>query len=77
MEACNYINVCSKGKEKVYVSVRTVLSERTECSGFLYDKQWIRRLYRCADKVIAVSNYVKNDLIERYKISDKKVVVIT
>ncbi len=76
MEACNYINVCSKGKEKVYVSVRTVLSERTECSGFLYDKQWIRRLYRCADKVIAVSNYVKNDLIERYKISDKKVVVI-
>lgn len=76
MEACNFVNVCSKGKEKVFVSVRTVLSERTECSGFLYDKRWIRKLYRRADRVIAVSNYVKKDLIEKYKISDKKVVVI-
>lgn len=76
MEACNYINVCSKGKEKVYVSVRTVLSERTECSGFLYDKRWIRRLYRRADKVIAVSEYVKNDLVGKYKISEKKIVAI-
>ncbi|MCM1222952.1 MAG: glycosyltransferase [Lachnospiraceae bacterium] len=76
MEACNYINVCSRGKEKVFVSVRTVLSERTECSGFVYDKRWIRRLYRRADKVIAVSNYVKNDLVERYGISDKKIVAI-
>jgi len=76
MEACNYINICSKGKEKVYVSVRTVLSERTEYSGILYDRRWIRRLYRRADKVIAVSNYVKNDLIENYKISDKKIVAI-
>ena len=76
MEACNYINVCSKGKEKVFVSVRTVLSERTECSGFLFDKKWIRRLYRRADKVIAVSEYVKNDLIGKYKIPDKKIVAI-
>ena len=76
MEGCNFINICSKRKEKVFVSVRTVLSERTECSGFIFDKRWIRGLYRHADRVIAVSEYVKNDLIEKYKLSDKKVVAI-
>lgn len=76
MEACNFVNVCSKGKEKVYVSVRTVLSERTEYSGILYDKRWLRILYRRADKVIAVSNYVMKDLIEKYKLSGRKVVAI-
>lgn len=76
MEACNYINICSKGKEKVIVSVRTVLSERKEYSGILYDKRWLRRLYRRADQVIAVSEYVKNDLIENYRIPDKKIIAI-
>ncbi len=76
MEACNFINICSKGKERVLVSVRTVLSERTDCSGFLYDARWIRSLYKRANRIIAVSNYVKMDLVQKYNISAKKIVAI-
>lgn len=76
MEACNFLNVCSKGKEKVFVSVRTVLSERKEQAGFLQDNRLIRILYKRADRVIAVSNYVKRDLSENYKIPAKKIVAI-
>lgn len=76
MEMCNFLNVCSKIREKVFVSVRTVLSERTECSGFLYDKRWIKMIYQRADKIIAVSRYVKRDLAENYKISNGKIVAI-
>lgn len=77
MEACNFINVCSKGKEKVFVSVRTVLSEATEFIWFLYDKRWIRALYKRADRVIAVSDYVKKDLSENYRIPVRKITTIS
>lgn len=76
MEACNFVNVCSKSRDKVFVSIRTVLSKRTECSGFLYDKRWIKMLYQRADKIVAVSRYVKRDLVENYEISDRKIVAI-
>lgn len=76
MEASNFINICSKGKEKVFVSVRTVLSERKENSGFLYDERCIRLLYKRADRIISVSDYVKMDLVEHYKIPDKAITAI-
>lgn len=76
MEDCNFINICSKGKEKVFVSVRTVLSARPEYSGFLLDERWIRNLYKRADKIIAVSNYVKKDLAKKYRISAGKIAAI-
>lgn len=76
MEACNYINICSKGREKVFVSVRTVLSERMDGASFLRDKRLIRTLYKRADRIIAVSDYVKKDLSEKYGISFRKIVAI-
>lgn len=76
METCNYINICSKGREKVVISVRTVLSERNECKGILLNKNWIKTLYNRADQVVAVSEYVKNDLSKKYAIRDKKLVAI-
>lgn len=76
METCNYINICSKGKEKVIISVRTVLSERNECTGSLLDKRMIRGFYNRADRIVAVSDYVKNDLSGKYKVRSKKIVTI-
>lgn len=76
METCNYLNICSKGKEKVVISVRTVLSERNECTGIILNKNWIKTLYNRADQVVAVSEYVKNDLFKEYGIRDKKLVAI-
>lgn len=76
MEACNYINVCSKGKEKVFVSVRTVLSERTDGADFLRDKRLVRSLYKRADRIIAVSDYVKKDLFQKYEIPVEKIAAI-
>lgn len=76
MEACNFINICSRGREKVFVSVRTVLSERTENTEFLLSKRWIRMLYKRANRIITVSNYVKKDLSEKYGIPAGKIVAI-
>ena len=71
MEAWNFLNACSKCKDKLIFSVRTVISERTEYSGLLYDPVWIKRLYNRADSVVAVSEYVKEDLIRKYGIKRK------
>lgn len=76
MELCNFINVCSKGNEKVIISVRTYLSERREYTGILYNPKWIRAVYKRADKVVAVSNSVKDDLIGQYKIPEAKIASI-
>ena len=76
METCNYINICSKWKEKVVISVRTVLSERSECKGVLLNEKWIKTFYSKADQIVAVSKYVKNDLSKVYGIKEKKITVI-
>lgn len=77
MEAWNIINICSRCKDKIIVSVRTVLSKRNEFGGFLYDPKVIKTLYNKADIIVAVSEGVKEDLINEYNIKRKKAVVIS
>lgn len=76
MESSNFLNICSAGRERVVLSVHTVLSERGDFKGFLYDKKLIEALYRRAGRIVAVSDYVKWDLACRYRIPDKKIVSI-
>lgn len=76
MEAWNMVNVCSRCKDRVVISVRTVLSKRSECAGFLYDKKVIKSLYNRADCIVGVSEGVKADLISEYGINKRKVVAI-
>ena len=76
MEEANYLNILSRCKEKVIVSVRTTLSMRDDLGGLFYNRAFIRRLYNKADKVVAVSEFTKNDLIDNYGIDSRKVVSI-
>ncbi|SEF67776.1 Glycosyltransferase Family 4 [Butyrivibrio sp. Su6] len=78
MEGCNVLNILSKQKdEKVIISIRTVLSERREYDGvFLYDRRLLGKIYPFADKIVAVSSGVKEDLALNYGIKKNNIVII-
>lgn len=76
MEMCNYLNVVSRYKDKVILSIHTTLSARKDYTGTLYNSKNIRRLCEKADKVVAVSEYIKNDLKNQYNVKDSPIVVI-
>lgn len=72
MERFNYINVLSKGKEKVITRICTVLSERDDVRGPLYSKGMLRFLYNHSDAVVVMSDYVKKDMYKKYNVSVAK-----
>lgn len=76
MEEFNYINILSKGKEKVITRVCTILSQRKELTGFLYRKKIVRFFYSKADKVVVMSNYALQDMHCQYGIGMEKLVKI-
>ncbi len=77
MEECNFLNVYSSIGEKVIVSVRTTLSERDEFNGYLYKKECVKRVYNRAYRIVAVSDYVRNDLIVNYGVNLGKLITIS
>lgn len=76
MEECNYMNVLSKGREKVITRICTILSERDDLQGILFNKHIVRTFYNLADKVVVMSRYAKEDMYKNYKIVRKKLVEI-
>lgn len=76
MEEFNYLNILSKGKERVIVRVCTILSEREELKGFLYKKKLVQFFYTKADKVIVMSQYALNDMHNHYGIPLRKLIKI-
>lgn len=72
LENPDFQNILTKGKEKVYISVRNYASKSYSKSKRLISKL----LYRRADKIIAVSEEVKEDLISNFFIEEGKVKVI-
>lgn len=76
MEEFNYINVLSKGREKVVARVCTTLSKRDDLSGFLYKREMIHFFYSRADHVVVTSSYAWKDMHEHYGISKKRLVRI-
>ena len=76
MEEFNYINVLSKGREKVITRVCTILSKRAELTGFLYKKKIVRFFYSRADRVVVMSDYAWKDMHEYYGVPQKRLVKI-
>ena len=76
MEESNYINVLSKGREKVITRVCTILSQRKDISGFLYKKRIIHFFYSMADQVVVMSNYALKDMCCYYGVPKKKLIKI-
>lgn len=72
LENPDFQNILTKGKEKVYISVRNYASKSYSKSKKLISKL----LYRRADKIIAVSEGVKEDLINNFFIREQKIKVI-
>lgn len=78
MEEFNYINVLSRGRDTVITRICTILSQRDELrkTCFLYHKNLIHFFYNHADKVVVMTDYAKNEMIQKYGIKRKKLVKI-
>ena len=76
LEACNYVNVLSKGREKVIARVCSILSKRQHEHMFLFNKKIVHFFYSKADEIIVLSKYGMRDMQEYYGIARKKMVLI-
>lgn len=77
MEQYNYLNILSKGKEKVIVRVGTVLSKRKDFISPLFRPQIIRFLYNLAPNIVVPGNYIKQDLYRNLGIRRKIYTIYT
>lgn len=69
----NFMNILSKDKEKVIVSVRTHISDSYKDRKLFIYGNIIKKFYNSADKIIAVSEECKDDLIYNFKIFKDKI----
>lgn len=78
MEEFNYINVLSKGKEKVVTRVCAMLSayEKMNPENLLFKKYVIHFFYSKADRVIVLSKVSSKEMQVFYKIPGRKIVCI-
>lgn len=76
IEEYNYLNVLSKGREKVITRVCIVLSRCSACSGVLYRKNIVRFFYSLADKVVVLCDDAVEDMHKNYKLALNKMVKI-
>lgn len=75
MEEFNYLNVLSRGKDKVITRICTILSER-QGEGIYFEKYFASRLLSKSDRIVVMSEYAKNDLVENYSIDKSKIMII-
>ena len=76
LEGPNIVNIFSRKKDKVIISVHNFQSkERKGMYGKIF-KFLIKHFYNKADYVVAVSSHIKKDLVENFNISEEKVKVI-
>lgn len=68
MPICNLINILSKDKDKIVVSLRSVTSVMVAKNPRkIYHNKWIfRYLYQMADKIVFVSDYCRSDWKNSY-----------
>ena len=76
MEEFNFINVLSRRKEKVILRICTILSQRPELVGAIYDRHLIQAVYNRADKVVVMTDYALHEMAEVYHVNRKKIIKI-
>ncbi len=78
LDGANIVNILSKSNDKTILSVHNNLSRNEITKGLsgLVRKLLIKKFYNRADKIIAVSKGIKEDLIENFKIHPHKIRVI-
>ncbi|RGX08019.1 glycosyltransferase [Paraclostridium sordellii] len=76
LEGPNIVNILSRYKEKVIITVHNFQSkERKGLYGKIF-KFLIKRYYNNADLIVAVSKLIKEDLIKNFNIDESKIEVI-
>ncbi|MSU02125.1 glycosyltransferase [Tissierella pigra] len=72
----NLLNILTKGKDKVVVSVRGYTSRKSKGIYPKLGKYLIKKTYNDADAIVGVSNLIKHDLVTNYNIEEKRVLTI-
>ena len=72
----NVINVLTRGREKVVISVRSFESRGLAGNSFAVYKRLIRHLYKRADLIVTVSEGVARDLVENFGVPPEKIQTI-
>lgn len=67
----NIINILSRYKDKVVISIRNQKSKEIEAGKKKLQKSIIKNLYNKADKIVAISQGVQEDLIVNFKVNPK------
>jgi glycosyltransferase involved in cell wall biosynthesis len=68
----NLLNILTKGKDKVVVSVRGYTSRKSKGIYPKLGKYLIKKTYNNADAIVGVSNLIKHDLVTNYNIEEKE-----
>lgn len=77
LEASNIINVLSKRREKIILSVRSHLSSEFKDDKRLHIfKKLIRLLYNKAFKIVVPAELVKRDLIMNFNVDEQRIAVV-
>lgn len=78
LDGANIVNLLSRKKDKVIISVHNNLSRNELTKGLAGSvrKLLIKALYNKADRIIAVSYGIKKDLVENFGIKEDKILVI-
>lgn len=77
MEWFNYINILSKGRDRVITRICTILSERNEIKQYyLYNRKLIKHMYNHADSVVVMTDYAMREMMEIYGVRREKLVKI-
>ena len=76
MEKANMLNVLSRGRDRVIISIHTILSVRKELTGQFYDRQNLHFLYSKADRIITLSQDGRRELTEYYALPSDRVTVL-
>lgn len=76
MEEYNFINILSKGAERVICSQCAIPSLRPELTGLLYNKYVVGRVYNRADYVVVLSSYSARELVQGCHVKRERIVKI-
>lgn len=72
----NIINILSRYKDKVIISIRNQKSKELQGKKIFLSKFLTKKLYNKADKIVALSEGVKEDLFQNFNINSEKLEVI-
>lgn len=75
LERPNILNILSKTNsfEKILVSVRSVRSERKDSRYEYLENFFVKTIYSKADKIITISEGVKQDLIDKFHLQSSRI----